>query len=235
LPLPSWLRLFACLARRSSSAIGHPKETDFFNPTAASARMPVRARSSKETAMKGRVQKTRTTALCDWSSVGIEDLLDEIRQLELRATFVRDLTEDAAACAAIERGMRVLDLGCGNGDTSLLIARLVGPSGLVVGVDPSAEAIDVAERRATVSGQCYWTRFVSADPHGFVPAKPFDALVLRLVGRDTRKHAAAFGRLSAQVRRRGVIALVSAAATPTESNRAPMAGAVRFSVPALGR
>jgi hypothetical protein len=31
------------------------------------------------------------------------------------------------------------------------------------------EAIDVAEKRATVAGNCYWTRFVAADPSTFVP------------------------------------------------------------------
>lgn len=163
-----------------------------------------------EAAMEGRtVVNARTKAVHDWPPVGIGDLENEVRRLELRATLLRDLTEDAVRQAGIERGMRVLDLGCGSGDTSLLIAKLVGPSGLVVGVDPSEEAIDFAERRATVAGQCYWARFISADLNAFVPAEPFDAVVLRLMRRRMREHAATFWQLSAHVRRRGVIALVS--------------------------
>jgi ubiquinone/menaquinone biosynthesis C-methylase UbiE len=48
--------------------------------------------------------------------------------------------------------MRVLDLGCGAGDVSILAATLVGSSGSVVGVDRSAEAIAGATRRANATG-----------------------------------------------------------------------------------
>jgi ubiquinone/menaquinone biosynthesis C-methylase UbiE len=100
--------------------------------------------------------------------------------------------------------MRVLDLGCGVGALSLWIAKLVGPNGLVVGVDESAEAIDVAEKRSTVAGQCYWTRFVTADPNTFVPDQRFDAVVVR---RDLllQGERATFLRLSTCLHPEGVI------------------------------
>jgi SAM-dependent methyltransferase len=69
---------------------------------------------------------------------------------------------------------------CGVGDVSFRIAKLVGPTGLVVGVDESAEVIDVAERRATVAGQCYWTRFAAADLSTFIPHERFDVVAVRL-------------------------------------------------------
>jgi len=46
---------------------------------------------------------------------------------------------------AIE-GCTVLDLGCGTGRDSFLCARLVGPRGRVIGVDMTAEQIEVALR-----------------------------------------------------------------------------------------
>jgi len=112
-----------------------------------------------------------TTTNASPSAVG--DSRIEASPLGLRIFSVLDLTEDVLRRAGIERGMRVLDLECGTGNASLSIAKLIGPSGLVVGVDRSREAINVAEKRATVAGYCYWTRFVAEDPNTFVPHERF--------------------------------------------------------------
>ena len=48
----------------------------------------------------------------------------------------------------LETGWRVLDVGCGTGDDARALAELVGPSGLVVGIDNSRAMIKEAERRA---------------------------------------------------------------------------------------
>lgn len=39
-------------------------------------------------------------------------------------------------------GDKVLDLGCGSGEVTTEIARLVGPDGIVVGVDLSEDMVD---------------------------------------------------------------------------------------------
>ena len=54
--------------------------------------------------------------------------------------------------AGLKEGMSVLDLGSGIGDVSLLVARLVGPSGRVVGVERDARSLAKAEERARNSG-----------------------------------------------------------------------------------
>jgi hypothetical protein len=95
------------------------------------------------------------------------------------------------------------------------IAKLVGRTGLVVGIDEWAEVIDVAQRRATVAGQCFWARFVTADLNTFVPHKRFDAVIARLT-LFRQGERATFSRLSACVRPNGVIMVVlgKRAATP---------------------
>jgi ubiquinone/menaquinone biosynthesis C-methylase UbiE len=100
--------------------------------------------------------------------------------------------------------MRVLELGCGVGDVSLCIAKLVGPTGLVVGVDEAAAAIDVAQKRATVAGQCYWARFVTADLKTFIPNERYDVVVVRPAFLLQNERVTLL-RLSACVRPDGVI------------------------------
>ena len=49
-------------------------------------------------------------------------------------------------------GARVLDVGCGFGDSTLNIARSVGPEGVAVGVDCATNFIDAAMRDAREAG-----------------------------------------------------------------------------------
>ena len=130
------------------------------------------------TAMKPKASKTQQPAYDAYSSYDADDSGGRIGPLSVKVVCAPDPTQDVHR-SGIRRGVRVLELGCGAGDLSLRIAKLVGPSGLIVGVDKSAEAIDVAQKRAAVSGQCYWTRFVNADPNTFIPPERYDAIVVR--------------------------------------------------------
>ena len=62
--------------------------------------------------------------------------------------------------AGIKRGMSVVDLGCGVGMTTQLLAELVGPTGEVVGVDYSAAQVEQA--RALLPAGLSNVRFVEA-------------------------------------------------------------------------
>jgi ubiquinone/menaquinone biosynthesis C-methylase UbiE len=72
----------------------------------------------------------------------------EIRRVVAQASIVRPATERLFRAAGIACGMRVLDLGCGLGDASFLAAELVGPTGLVVGIDSRRDIITFARERA---------------------------------------------------------------------------------------
>jgi ubiquinone/menaquinone biosynthesis C-methylase UbiE len=105
---------------------------------------------------------------------------DEIGRLIDQAAIVRPTTERLLRSAGIERGMRVLDLGCGAGDVSMLAGKLVGPSGSVVGIDSNADILFVARARAQADGLLH-VNFTEASVGTFSDSRPFDLVVARYV------------------------------------------------------
>ncbi len=84
-----------------------------------------------------------------WSDVLFE------RFLRFREVFVP--AADAHSRGPLERaglrpGLRALDIGCGFGETTLQIARLVAPGGSVVGTDAAAPFLAVARADAQAAG-----------------------------------------------------------------------------------
>src|SRR3954467_5083915 len=71
--------------------------------------------------------------------------------------------EAALALYPPQPGQRVLDVGCGFGDTTQRIAGLVGPEGEAVGLDAAARFIEAARAEAEAAGIAN-ARFVVADP-----------------------------------------------------------------------
>jgi SAM-dependent methyltransferase len=78
---------------------------------------------------------------------------------------------------APQPGERVLDVGCGAGQTTVDVARLVGPTGSVLGVDISAPLLGLARERR---GELAHVTYVLADAqtHAFAPAS-FDLALSR--------------------------------------------------------
>src|SRR5262249_27133436 len=76
----------------------------------------------------------------------------ERRRLSLQAAVLNPITEDFLRRAGISAGMRVLDIGCGVGEVSLIAARLVGSSGHVTGTDIDADSLQAARTRAAALG-----------------------------------------------------------------------------------
>jgi ubiquinone/menaquinone biosynthesis C-methylase UbiE len=62
---------------------------------------------------------------------------------DIRDEMVKRLLLDAG----IRCSMRVLDIGCGTGDVSILLAGLVGDMGEVVGIDQDANSLSIAQNR----------------------------------------------------------------------------------------
>src|ERR1700730_10849499 len=97
-----------------------------------------------------------------------------------QARFLAPATEHFLQGAGIVSGMRVLDIGCGMGDVTMLVAQLVGPVGRVVSIDLDQGSIETAQKRASAVGLDN-TTFHRADISTFTDAKLFDAIVGRLV------------------------------------------------------
>jgi SAM-dependent methyltransferase len=72
--------------------------------------------------------------------------------------------------AQVRPGERVLDVGCGVGQTTLELAARVGPSGSVLGIDISTPMLEKARERANAAGAAN-VRFENADAqtHAFTP------------------------------------------------------------------
>ena len=104
----------------------------------------------------------------------------ELRRLALQSAFFGEFTEEVFRRAGIGAGMHVLDVGSGAGDVAFLAARLVGPSGSVLGIDRSEDAVKRASARAAADG-LHWCRFSVADVEAFQTDQRFDAIVGRLV------------------------------------------------------
>jgi SAM-dependent methyltransferase len=114
--------------------------------------------------------------------------------------------------------MRVLEIGCGNGEVTQLLAELVGPSGRVVGVDRSESALTAA-RDHMRSLDIHHVQFISADVMGDLssldafPKKSFDALAGRRVLMYLQKPAEVVRRLADWLRPDGVAVFEEADST----------------------
>jgi len=68
-------------------------------------------------------------------------------RFERRYGLFRDLTRRLAKACGITEGMNVIDVGSETGASSSTLAKMVGPEGMVTGVDFSKEMLDVAKDR----------------------------------------------------------------------------------------
>jgi SAM-dependent methyltransferase len=140
----------------------------------------------------------------------------ELQRLILQSRFLGELTEEVFRRAGIGEGMRVLDVGCGAGDVSLLLASMVGPAGAVIGVDRSPDAVRTARERAAAAGLSRVT-FLEGDLVDVTLEEPVDAVVGRLVLLYLAEPATALQQLCRFVRPGGIVAFQEMEMTTSRS------------------
>jgi len=128
----------------------------------------------------------------------------DFERLQLQASCLEGLTRRLVRECGIEPGMRVLDIGCGAGDVSMLLAEAVGPSGTVVGVDVELRAVQLAKRRACEAGLDQAQFAVGTDEH-VEPLGPFDAVIGRCVLVHQVEPTKMIRRVSSAVRTGGIV------------------------------
>jgi SAM-dependent methyltransferase len=131
---------------------------------------------------------------------------EELARLERQAAIYGAATRRLLVAAGIGAGQRVLDLGCGAGDVSLLAGELVGPAGAVIGVDRAAAAIATARRRADARGFAH-VRFEEGELETLT-VDPVDAAVGRFVLMHQPDPARALAHAAGLVRPGGVVAVL---------------------------
>lgn len=127
----------------------------------------------------------KTSACCDISAIPpwLQQALSRIHPEVLSRYYGCGLVSPP-----LLEGCRVLDLGCGSGRDVYALAQLVGPTGSVVGVDMTAEQLDVAERHRAFHAEAFGydnVRFVTGfieelDELGLEPGS-FDVIVSNCV------------------------------------------------------
>jgi SAM-dependent methyltransferase len=121
-----------------------------------------------------------------------------------QAARLEPFTDRLFRDAGIGPGQRVLDVGSGVGDVAFLVARLVGPTGEVVGIDLDGTALEKARVRASQLGLRN-VRFVESDVSSAPAGTPFDAVVGRLILQFLPDPAAALRSLATKVKPGGVV------------------------------
>ena len=145
----------------------------------------------------------------------------EHERLIWQAQRAAPATERLFREAGIGLGQRVLDIGSGVGDVAILLARLVGPSGEVLGIE--RETASIAKACARVAeARLHNVTFTQCDVGDIPGGRPFDAAVGRFILMFLPDPVAVLRSLVKVVRPGGVLAFLEPSWAPVLARLAPL-------------
>jgi SAM-dependent methyltransferase len=131
--------------------------------------------------------------------------LADAQRLARQAHVMASATSAFLARVGLTSGSSCLDVGCGDGQVTVAMAGVAGPSGRVVGFDVDAGALAIAREGAMHAGVS--ADFLHAEATRPIEVEAFDLAYARLLLSHLVDPAAAVRAMRAQVRPGGVVAV----------------------------
>ncbi len=103
----------------------------------------------------------------------------------------------------VQKGMTVMDIGCGMGFFSLGMARLVGDSGRVLSVDIQQKMLDVLKKRARKAGVLNRIQLVKCEPGTISVEARVDFILCFWMVHEVPDSAAFFQQLRQHINQNG--------------------------------
>jgi SAM-dependent methyltransferase len=131
--------------------------------------------------------------------------LTDAQRLARQAHVMAGGTRAFLSRLGLSPGWACLDVGCGDGQVTIEMARVAGAGGRAVGVDIDAEALELARRAAVRAGVA--AEFVQGDASGAIDREGFDLAYARLLLSHLVDPSAALRGMAGAVRDGGVVAV----------------------------
>jgi 2-polyprenyl-3-methyl-5-hydroxy-6-metoxy-1,4-benzoquinol methylase len=131
---------------------------------------------------------------------------DGKRRLEILARTLWPTTFQLLKRIGVRRGMTCLDLGCGGGDVTMGIARLVGVSGRVVGMDMDSIKLALAREEAARQGLSQ-VEFRDGNVLEWSEERTYDLIYARFLLTHLRDREAVVGKMRQALKPGGVLAV----------------------------